>query len=156
MEIFIIAKIVVPSNAPIGGSSLTELTLIHTYTGSIPLVTSNLQLTDLVSVNEDGSAGLELINSADKLTASPGETITYTIIYKNISTSAISTMVINDATPTFTTFSTAAYGTLPNNLTNCVITAPSVGNTGLIKWTFTGTLQSGAEGNVTFQVIIDN
>jgi len=155
-EIFIIAKMVVPSNAPIGGSSLTEITLTHTYTGSIPLVISNLMLTDLVSINEDGSAGLELVKSADKQTASPGETITYTILYKNLSTSAINSMVINDATPTFTTFSSAAYGTLPNNLTNCVITAPTVGNSGLIKWTFTGTLQSGAEGNVTFQVVIDN
>lgn len=155
-QVHVIAKVTVPNNAPVGASSTIQINANTSLTGTSPLIPLVYQITDLVNVNNANSAGLELIKTVNKTTALPGETLLYTITYRNISTDAINTIVINDATPTFTTFSAAAFGTLPQSLTNCVITSPTVGSTGAVVWTFTGSLLSGAQGSVSYEVIIDN
>jgi uncharacterized repeat protein (TIGR01451 family) len=109
----------------------------------------------LINVNEESAAGLELVKSVDKTSAFPGELLTYTIIYRNVSSEALSNIVINDATPPYTVFSAASYGTLPLSLTACNITSPGVGNTGTVQWTFTGSLASGAQGVITYVVLIE-
>ncbi|MEP5943971.1 MAG: hypothetical protein ABJ356_05375, partial [Balneola sp.] len=101
-------------------------------------------------------AGLVLIKTVDQNQALPGATLTYTVSYQNNGDEPISSLEIIDNTPNYTTFNTAACGSLPNNLTDCTITTPSVGAAGGIKWTFTGTLQPGGTGVVTFTVKIDN
>jgi hypothetical protein len=62
--------------------------------------------------------------------------------------------VIDDATPAFTTFVSAACpGTLPAGVSSCTLTAqPAAGATGAVQWTFGGSLASGAALVVTFQV----
>jgi uncharacterized repeat protein (TIGR01451 family) len=82
-------------------------------------------------------------------------TLTYTITFVNDSSAPLSNLKINDGTPAFTTFVSAACpGTLPNNLTACAITAPTAGATGDIQWTFTGTFGPSQSGAVTFVVRI--
>jgi mucin-19 len=81
----------------------------------------------------------------------------YTITYRNDSIGPLSTLVINDATPSFTTFVNALCGPLPANLTACsVTTSPAVGGQGGIVWTFTGTLTPAAQGTITFSVLVNN
>jgi hypothetical protein len=64
-------------------------------------------------------------------------------------------VVINDTTPAFTTFLSAAcpVAALPVNLTACSVNVqPAVGAPGGLQWTFTGNLASGGSTVVTYQV----
>jgi hypothetical protein len=49
-----------------------------------------------------------------------------------------------------------AAGLYQTTLTDCTISAPSVGQSGAVIWTFTGTLAPGKSGTVTYQVTIEN
>jgi hypothetical protein len=66
----------------------------------------------------------------------------------------LSSIVITDATPGFTTFQSAACGApLPGNISSCTVTSqPAVNATGSVVWTLGGTLLSGGSGSVTYQV----
>jgi uncharacterized repeat protein (TIGR01451 family) len=89
-------------------------------------------------------------------TALPGNTLQYQLSVSNQGSSAVSTVVVNDATPAFTTFLSAACpATLPSGLTACAVTLlPAVGGTGALQWTFQGSLAPGAQTSVTYQVVI--
>ncbi|HKR96423.1 MAG TPA: hypothetical protein VJW55_13705, partial [Candidatus Angelobacter sp.] len=88
-------------------------------------------------------------------TALPGANLTYTLTFTNDSSGAISNIVVNDATPAYTIFVSAACGApLPLSLTGCSVTTPAAGQTGNIQWTFTGTLNPSQTGTVTFVVKI--
>ena len=88
-------------------------------------------------------------------TGLPGNTLQYRITYQNNGMLPLNMLVVNDATPMFTTFAAAACGTLGGGLTACMVTTqPGVGATGQIIWNFTGALNPGASGTVTFDVII--
>ena len=87
--------------------------------------------------------------------AKSGEIITYTIQYQNKGVDSITTLVIKDGTPMFTSMVDANYGTLPANLLTCTIVKPSAGQVGLITWTFTGTLNPGSSGTVSFRVTVN-
>jgi uncharacterized repeat protein (TIGR01451 family) len=88
-------------------------------------------------------------------TALPGNTLQYQLTIVNQGNAALSTVVINDATPAYTTFASAACpGTLPASLTTCAVTAPTAGTAGALQWTFGGTLAPGTQTTVTYQVTI--
>ena len=114
-----------------------------------------LFVTDLTTVGEAMSGNLELHKAVDKTTARPGDSITYTITYTHHGTDPLTEIVIQDYTPTFTTFVSAATGALPAGLTGVAITDPGAGGAGGIKWTFSGTLNPGGSGTVTFVVAVD-
>ena len=57
-------------------------------------------------------------------------------------------------TPAFTSFTSAACGTLPASLTSCSIAAPAVGTTGTVTWTMGGSLNPGATGSVSITVTV--
>jgi uncharacterized repeat protein (TIGR01451 family) len=125
------------------------------YTNTSPVIVQSLSRNDVVTVSDE-EAGLVLTKSVNQTQALPGATLTYTVSYQNNGDEPINSLEIIDNTPTYTTFSTANCGVLPNNLTGCTITSPTVGTAGGIKWTFAGTLQPGGTGAVTFTVKIDN
>lgn len=136
-------------------SSTTTLTASFELTNSTPLVTQNLNRTDLVTVDND-QGGFSITKTVDKNQALPGAILTYTVTYLNNGSEPISNIEISDTVPAYTTFASATYSTpLPNSLTGCVITAPAVGATGQIQWTFDGTLQPGQGGTVIFTVTIN-
>jgi len=150
-QVCIVVRQDVPPNAAVGAQNTTTVTADFTYANAAPGLTSSISRTD---VTTSASSGLELTKSVDKTTARSGEIITYTVTYKNISTEPLNTFVINDTTPAFTTFVSAATGAFPNNLTAVNLTQPAPGATGAIKWTFTGSLAPGSSGTVTFQVTV--
>jgi uncharacterized repeat protein (TIGR01451 family) len=92
--------------------------------------------------------------TSTSVNASPGEVLQYTVTAQNNGATSLSTLVINDATPAFTTFVAAACpATLPTGITACTIgTQPASGGQGGVQWTFAGTLASGAQLAVTYQV----
>jgi len=103
-----------------------------------------------------------VVKSANKSSASPGDTIIYTLQYANLSAStiALGTLKITDTVPTNTTFVSAGGsgcdGTTQvpagSGLTACTLAAPAVGGTGNVVWTFTGSLSPNYSGTVTLTV----
>lgn len=154
-SVCLLLRITVPQGVSNGASSNTTILAVMDYNNTSPAIQQSLTRTDLVTVSDE-EAGLVLTKSVDQAQALPGATLSYSVSYVNNGDDPISSLEITDNTPTYTTFSTASCGTLPNNLSGCTITSPSVGSSGGIKWTFTGTLQPGSSGTVTFTVIIDN
>ena len=151
----ILMKVTVPSGAPMNSSDAAVLTASFSYTNANPALNATYTVKDLTTVGTPTTAGLRLEKAVDKTTALPGANLTYTLTFTNDSSGAISNIVINDATPAYTVFVSAACGApLPLSLTGCSVTAPAAGQTGNIQWTFTGTLNPSQTGTVTFVVKI--
>lgn len=151
----ILMKVVVPSGAPLNSSDAAVITASFSYTNASPALTATYTVKDLTTVGTATNSGLRLEKSVDKATALPGANLTYTLTFTNDSTDVISNLKINDSTPSYTTFVSAACGSpLPSNLTSCSVTAPSAGQTGNLQWTFTGTLNPSQTGTVSFVVKI--
>ncbi|MDQ8193921.1 isopeptide-forming domain-containing fimbrial protein [Coraliomargarita sp. SDUM461004] len=156
-QICLIVKDSSPAGAPFGAQNLNTVTATFTYTNSAPALADDVLVrTDLTTIGIETTAGLELLKAVDKATASPGETITYTLTYTNNGAGALDDIIIYDSTPAYTTFALAPTPTYPLSLTNVVISAPNVGETGGIVWTFEGELEPGETGTVTYQVTVDD
>jgi uncharacterized repeat protein (TIGR01451 family) len=99
----------------------------------------------------------QAIPAATSVNASPGDTLQYTLTATNNGTQPLSTLFVSDSTTAFTGFVSAACpGTLPTGITGCTVTTqPAVGAQGALKWTFTGSLASGAQLIVTYRVKVD-
>ena len=146
----VIARHDAPAGAPPGATELATLTASFSYTGASPALNSSHALDDLTTVV---ASGLAILKTVDRVTARPGDTLTYTIQYTNLGALPVSSIVINDATPAFTEFASANCGTLGAGLGGCgVSTQPAVGATGPVRWTLAGSLDPGATGSVTFVV----
>lgn len=154
-RVCIIVKEFIPPGAPLSAQDRITVTASFSYSNANPALTSAHTCVDVTTVGTATTTALALLKAVDKATALPGETITYIITYKNNGSDDLKDVVIFDMTPSYTTFISAANSPLPANLTGVVLVAPSVGSTGEIKWTFSGTLAPGAGGTVTFQVKVD-
>jgi uncharacterized repeat protein (TIGR01451 family) len=151
----LVMKEMIPNGAPFNATDNATITASFTYTNANPALAATYTVRDLSTVGTPSNAGLRLEKSVDKTTALPGTNLTYTVTFINDSSAPLSNLKINDATPAFTTFVSAACpGALPNNLTGCSVTAPAAGATGDIQWTFTGTLGPSQSSAVTFVVKI--
>lgn len=153
----LLLKVTVPQGASNGDSSTITLSASFSLANTSPVIQQTASRTDLVNVT-DTNSGLSLGKSVDKSQALPGELITYTITYSNNGTQAINSLEVTDNVPAYTTYSSSNCntGSLPNNLTGCSTTAPNVGDTGTVTWTFSGSLQPGESGTITYQVQIEN
>jgi len=151
----IIMKVAIPVGAQFNSTDATIITANFSYANANPVLSASYTVNDLTTVGTGTNAGLQLEKAVDKTSALPGANLTYTITFTNDSTSPISNLKVNDSTPAYTTFVSAACGSpLPANLTGCSITAPTSGQIGNIQWTFTGTLAPSQVGTVTFVVKI--
>ncbi|HWX55763.1 MAG TPA: hypothetical protein VN176_14340 [Verrucomicrobiae bacterium] len=154
-KLCIIMKVSIPNGAPFNATDATVISATFAYTNANPALSAAYTVTDSTTVGTGTNAGLRLEKVVDKASALPGANLTYTVTFINDSTSPLSNLKVNDDTPAYTTFVSAACGSpLPGNLTGCMIAAPSVGATGAIQWTFTGTLAPSQAGTVTFVVKI--
>lgn len=162
-QVCLIAKQFVPAGAPFGAVNNLTLTATFAYTGASPALTNTvLVLNDVTTVGLPNSLNLQKLvrnvtqSGANALTvnAKPGETLEYTLVATNVGSQPLSGLVINDATPSYTTYvSGACPGTLPAGLSACTLTTqPAAGATGALQWNFTGSLSSGATFSVTYRV----
>lgn len=152
-EICLILRVTAPSGAPFNAVSTTIVSATFTYNNASPALPEDvLTRQDVTTVGTSTSAGLKLVKEVGKTIAAPGEVITYTITYTNAGADYLYDLFIDDRTPAYTLFESAASGPLPNDLTGVVIIAPDPGQVGPIRWTFDGDLAPGEGGSVTFEV----
>ncbi len=163
-QVCILVKQFVPAGAPAGAQNRLSVSASLAYSGSAAPPTNVLTVTDTTTVTT--AAAAQLLKQVQNVTlagayttantALPGNTLQYQLSVSNQGSSAVSTVVVNDATPAFTTFLSAACpATLPSGLTACAVTLlPAVGGTGALQWTFQGSLAPGAQTSVTYQVVI--
>jgi uncharacterized repeat protein (TIGR01451 family) len=163
-QVCILVKQFVPAGAPANAQNKVSVSASLAYSGSAAPPASVLTATDTTTVTT--AADAQLVKRVQNVTlagayttantALPGNTLQYQLSVSNQGSAAVSTVVVNDSTPVFTTFVSAACpATLPSGLTSCAVTLqPAVGGTGALQWTFQGSLASGAQTSVTYQVVI--
>ena len=155
-KICLLAKVFVPANAPYNAQDKLTLSASFDYVNASPALSGTQTRVDLTTVGSASDAGLKLTKNVDKAIALPGETITYTIAYVNTGSEPLSNLKIHDATPAYTVFNGASCGTLPAGLASCAVsTQPAVASGGTITWEFTGSLNPGALGAVTFSLTLE-
>ena len=146
----VLLKEFVPAGAPGGAQNLVTVTANFTYSNASPALASNQAHTDTTTVGAAGSAGLSLQKSVDKATALPGEVLTYTVVYTNTSNAPLSSIVINDSTPAFTNFLSAACGPNPPNVGACSVSSakpPGCASSSHVRGTRTDNRTCHAGGN---------
>jgi uncharacterized repeat protein (TIGR01451 family) len=154
-RIALVAKVFVPANAAFGARGTLSVRADFTLAGVTGATVETFARTDTTLVGAGGTLGLTLTKQVDKATALPGDTLVYTITYTNQGAAALRDVVIHDATPAYSRFVSAANGMLPASLSSVALSAPAVGESGAVRWNFTGELASGASGSVTFSVRVD-
>jgi uncharacterized repeat protein (TIGR01451 family) len=88
------------------------------------------------------SPNLTITKAVDKVTATPGEVLTYTITFSNTGTIDATNLVLSDPLPSGTTY-VANSATMNGTFTSNTVT-----------WSI-GTVAPGSNGTVTFQVIVN-
>lgn len=164
--ICVVLKEFVPANAGVNSQNLVTLTASFNYVNASPALSASLTRTDTTTVSAPGTVQLSKLVSnltqggaaGTSNNAVPGDTLQYQIVVKNPGSAAISNLVVDDFSPSFTNFVSAscpAPVSLPAGLTACVVAAqPAVGAQGALRWTFTGSLAPGAQVIVSFQVTV--
>jgi uncharacterized repeat protein (TIGR01451 family) len=162
----LIIKQFVPAGAGQGAQNSITLSAAFTYTNAAPaLAVSTLLATDITTVGQAGDLSLaklvsnvtQALPAATSVNANPGDTLQYTLTATNNGTQPLSTLFVSDSTAAFTGFVSATCpGSLPAGITACTVTTqPAVNAQGALKWTFTGSLASGAQLVVTYRVKVD-
>ncbi len=154
-DICLVLRVTVPNGVNDGATSTTTVTATFDYSNSPTNIQQVLTRTDIISVST-ADGGFVIVKAVDKAQALPGDTLMYSITYENLGDEPISQVEVIDEVPVFTTYQSSQCGTLPAGFTNCSITTPTIGTRGTIKWTFTGVLQPGETGTVSYKVLIDN
>ena len=150
-QVCVIARHASPAGAPPGAYERATLTASFTLTGASPALAASDSLFDVTTVTA-GSV-LRLDKTASVATVAPGGSITYTVTYTNPGPDPVSNIVIRDATPAWTVFTSATCLTLGAGLASCTLTTqPAVNATGSVVWTLGGALAPGASGSVQFRV----
>lgn len=152
-RICVLVKLVVPATANFGERQSLDV--------AAQLALSNHTLVldhrrgDVVTV-DGADSGLRLTKTVDRSTATTGDVLVYTITYLNQGPVAVQALVVNDFTPAYTTMTSAACGAdTPAALVCSVAAQPAAGARGAVRWTFTGSLASGASGSVVLRVKVD-
>ena len=160
-RVCLLVKEYAPSNAPLDAHDAVTLTATMTYVNATPALATTVSRTDTTTVgnatlltlgkqvrNLTTGSGYGTVNNA-----SPNDLLEYQLNATNLSSGVVASVIVNDATPAYTTFVSAVCpGSLPANVGTCTVTAqPAAGGSGNVQFTFSG-LGSGSSVTVTFQV----
>lgn len=162
-------KVIAPSGAVAGTVNATTITINTvngSYTTTAPAATVATDSTTVIAGNltlvkeqtlDAGCTGAIGTWTQGNLSAKPGECVMYRITVTNVGAADATGVVVSDATPAYTTISTAAATAAPGQ-----VTGPAVGASGTVTayigtgaTTSTGgTLAAGQSATVTFGVKI--
>jgi hypothetical protein len=137
-------------------SSVTDITTVTAAQLRLRKSLRDIGPDGIADTADDGDLQPETFNNA-----SPGAVLRYSIRFRNEGGLPLRDLRIIDATPDFTALAAplGCPGALPPALTGCAVATPDGANVldyqGTLRWIFTGLLESGAEGTVTFDVRID-
>ncbi|BDG22579.1 hypothetical protein [Thermus thermophilus] len=99
----IYVRVLVPAGEPVGRVDVNTVTARCDVTTGSP--DNDYEATDAATETTTIVGGeLRLQKSVDKLTAYPGETLTYTIVAENIGTGDLKKVIVADPIPAYTTF----------------------------------------------------
>jgi len=166
VPICIIVRQQAPAGAPLGAQNTVTVSATMGYTNAAPVLTPPvLVLTDTTTIGQSSSIALaKLVRnvttsgvSSTTASAAPGQTLEYTITATNNGSQNATTLVINDATPTFTNYLNAVCVLpLPAGITGCTVNIqPAVAAAGAVQWTLVGSLTPSVQVAVRFQVRVD-
>lgn len=167
----LLQKVQSPSNANNGAQNVSTLSASFIYAAP-SAITGNYSQIDTTLIMDGGlvlvkkvrevsscpSTGADVNPFITNNQALPNALIEYQIVYSNPSSGVVSNIVINDMTPSFTTFRSATCHSTPSSVLCSVASSPSVGGVGSLQWTFTDNplgLGSGQSGEVRFCVRVD-
>lgn len=160
-SITIFNKVTAPSGAALGSANVTTITATTTngsYVSAAPAVATATDNTTAIAGSltlakaqalDAACAGANggTVYVASSLSARPGQCVLYQITVTNVGSASATSVVVSDATPSYTTLSNAAATTVGT------VTGPAVGATGTISATV-GTLAPGQSAAVTYGVQI--
>lgn len=162
-------KVIAPSGAVAGTVNVTTITVTTTngsYTSTVPLASVATDSTTVISGNltlikeqalDTSCNGSGNAWTQGNLSAKPGECVMYRITVTNVGAADATSVVVSDATPSYTTISTLAATAAPG-----VPSGPAIGSAGTVTAyvgtgataSAGGTLSSGQSAVVTFGVKI--
>ena len=165
----LIVKVTAPAGAPVGATDVATLTVTTsagTYSVAAPAVVTSTDTSTVIAgyltmlkeqaldANLDGNpdAGYSTANLTTG--ALPGKGIRYRITVTNTGTAAATNVVVYDATPAFTHYTTTGAAAVTGGSAPNVTTAPANNATGSLEFAV-GTRNPGESAVVTFGVIID-
>ena len=162
-SITVFDKVIAPSGAVAGAVNATTITLTTTngsYTTTVPapavatdsttVIAGNLTLNKAQAVDATctGATGATVYTPAN-LSAKPGQCVLYQISVTNVGSANATAVVVSDATPAYTTLSSAPATTVGTIAAG----APAVGGVGTVSANV-GTLTPGQAAVLTFGVRI--
>lgn len=162
-SITVFDKVIAAAGAAAGVVNVTTLTATTTngsYTTSVPvpavatdtttIVAGNLTLTkgQALDANCTGSTTGTSYSTSALLSAKPGQCVLYQLTVTNLGAAPATSVVVSDATPTYTVLNTAAATSVGS------VTGPAVGTAGTVSATV-GTLAAGQTATITFGVKIN-
>lgn len=153
----------VPGGAANGARNDATLTASFSFTNASPALSASYTRRDVTVVSNQA---LGLAKSVRNVTqggsfatsnqARSGDVLEYQIVFQNNGATPINNLAVYDATPAYSSFVSAACGSMPAGLTACsASTVPAVGAAGNVRWSFTGALGGGEQGTVLFRVKVD-
>jgi uncharacterized repeat protein (TIGR01451 family) len=162
----LLVKVFSPAGAVVGASNSTTITATTSngiLASTVPPVASVSDLSTVIlseirlvkeqalDLDADGIADTAFGMGNITMGATPGACIRYRVTVTNTGSEAALNVVINDATPTFTTY----HATVPAATSaGSVTSTPNNGDTGVLVFSL-GTLAPGASASVTFGVKIN-
>ena len=102
-----------------------------------------------------GGSQLSIAEVASAATANRGDSITYTVVFTNNGVSPIDALAISEATPAYTNYQSSRTLVTPAGMTVSGASAPAVGTTGPLRWTFSGRLAPAASGTLQYTVQVN-
>ena len=169
----LLAKVFAPADAPVEALHSRPLSATQTYTGTAfqataqvtdttRLAAGQLQLEKQVrNIGPDGIANTgDDVDATDTTAnqAAPGDVLRYRLIFRNQGSNPLTEVIVTDSTPAYSALNAAAAcpAALPAALSACVLSAPDGSNgsgyQGGLQWQFTGELQPGGQGAVSYDV----
>ena len=180
----IIDKVYAPANAPAQDQYSVETIATFTHAGGT-LAPTTLKVTDLTITGQGATTAatptttpvaqasrLELRKTVENMTqvaaqglnegdletsdlneAAPGDVLKYRIYYRNTGTGKITDLKVNDSVPAYTGM---VLGSDTCETTPSTLTCTPASSLDAINWTFVGSLNGGASGHVSYEVVVDN
>ena len=172
-KLCIVNKVYAPANAPAQDQYNVGTTANFTFSGAGAPAPITLRVKDVTITGQQATPTATPAGDESRLVlkktvanlmqgtpetetanqAKPGDVLKYRIYYRNSGTGPISNLKVNDSVPAFTSFILDSESC---DITPVGLACTAIRDGNALDWAFTGILQGGAQGNVSYEVMVDN